>query len=289
MLERKGCRDLPQDVLTEIPIERVNPTSLYHPGGMHHGSTNVRESYLLSDDHRYFDAQFFNINPVEANSMDPQQRLLLEMVYESIESAGLPLEGLRGSSMAVFVGLMCEEYSNHLLRDPDSTPIYMATGTARSITSNQISYFFDWLGPSMTIDTACSPSLVAVNQAVGALRSGESHVAVAADANLILSVGGAAQNVSMLIAGRAIQGIGGKLLVKFERYLPFHHVSFVLITTGMGCDSAKIQFFHNCLGMFLGNYSSWVLVHPEHFPSCDSSSTTRKRWCNSNRYLGICS
>ncbi|CAG8976334.1 hypothetical protein HYALB_00005741 [Hymenoscyphus albidus] len=170
----------PKDVLTKIPVERFNPEGFYHPDGMHHGTTDVKESYLLSDDHRHFDAQFFNINPLEANSMDPQQRLLLETIYESLESAGLPLESLQGSPTGVFVGLMCEEYSNHLLRDPDTTPIYMATGTARSIMSNRISYFFDWHGPSMTIDTACSSSLVAVHQAVGALHAGESRVAVAA-------------------------------------------------------------------------------------------------------------
>ncbi|RDL35876.1 uncharacterized protein BP5553_06488 [Venustampulla echinocandica] len=177
----------PRDVLTEIPVERFNPAGFYHEDGMHHGSTDVHESYLLSDDYRHFDAQFFNINPMEANSMDPQQRLLLETVYESTESAGLPIDDLRGSPTAVFVGLMCEEYSNHLLRDPETTPIYMATGTARSIMSNRISYFFDWHGPSMTIDTACSSSLVAVHLAAGALRSGESRIAIAAGANLILS------------------------------------------------------------------------------------------------------
>lgn len=64
----------------------------------------------------------------------------------------------------------------------------MATGVARSIVSNRISYFFGWHGPSMTIDTACSSSLVAVHQAVQALRAGTSRVAVAAGTNLLLSM-----------------------------------------------------------------------------------------------------
>ena len=176
----------PRDVSSKIPESRFNADAFYHPDNSHHGTSNVQESYLLSQDPRHFDAQFFGIKPVEANSIDPQQRLLLETVYESVEAAGLPLEKLQGSSTAVYVGLMCGDYADLLSRDPDSFPTYFATGTARSIMSNRISYFFDWHGPSMTIDTACSSSLVAVHQAVQTLRSGESHVAIAAGANLIL-------------------------------------------------------------------------------------------------------
>ena len=176
----------PRDVLKKIPIDRFNTNGVYHPDGMHHGSTNVLESYLLSEDHRLFDAQFFKIKPVEAHAVDPQQRLLLETVYESLESAGLTIEGLQGSDTAVYVGLMCEEYSEVLGHDVDSIPTYFATATARSIMSNRISYVFDWHGPCMTIDTACSSSLVAVHQAVQALRNGDSKIAVAAGSNLIL-------------------------------------------------------------------------------------------------------
>ena len=176
----------PRDLLTSIPKERFNAEAFYHPDGLHHGTTNVRESYFLHEDHRVFDAAFFNIKPVEAHAVDPQQRLLLETVYESLESAGIPMESLVGSQTGVYVGLMCGDYSEHLQRDVDCMPMYMPTGTARSIISNRISYFFDWHGPSMTIDTACSSSLVAVHQAVQLLRSGDSEVAIAAGANLIL-------------------------------------------------------------------------------------------------------
>ena len=176
----------PRDLLAKIPNERFNPDAFYHPDGLHHGTTNVTESYLLQEDHRVFDTGFFNIKPVEAHSIDPQQRILLETVYESLESAGIPMESLVGSQTSVYVGLMCGDYSEHLQRDVDCMPTYMPTGTARSIISNRISYFFDWHGPSMTIDTACSSSLVAVHQAVQFLRSGDSAVAIAAGANLIL-------------------------------------------------------------------------------------------------------
>lgn len=176
----------PRDLLTKVPPARFITDSFYHSDPMHHGATNVTESYFLEEDHRVFDAGFFNIKGVEAHAMDPQQRLLLETVYESLESAGLSIESLTGSQTGVFVGLMCGDYSEHLQRDINSLPTYMPTGTARSIMSNRISYFFDWHGPCMTIDTACSSSLVAVHQAIQLLRSGESDVAISAGSNLIL-------------------------------------------------------------------------------------------------------
>ena len=119
--------------------------------------------------------------------MDPQQRQLLEVVYEAMESANMTLEQMRGTPTAVYVSLMCDDYAGVIFSDKESVPIYGATGAARSILSNRISYFYDWSGPSYTIDSACSSSLVAVHQAVQQLWNGECSVALAAGANLILS------------------------------------------------------------------------------------------------------
>jgi hybrid polyketide synthase/nonribosomal peptide synthetase ACE1 len=179
----------PRDVLKRIPKERFNIDAFYHADPTHHGTTNVQHSYLLEDDPSKFDASFFNIPPKEAESIDPQQRLLMETVYDSLCSAGLPMEDLQGTKTAVYVGMMCDDWSAMVQKDIDALPMYAGTGTARSIVSNRLSYFFDWHGPSMTIDTACSSSLVAVHEAVRVLRSRESNVAIAAGTNLILSPG----------------------------------------------------------------------------------------------------
>ncbi|KAL7929276.1 polyketide synthetase [Trichoderma chlorosporum] len=179
----------PRDLLQPIPKSRFNIDNFYHTDPNHHATTNVRDSYLLDGDHRVFDANFFNTKPVEVSAIDPQQRMLLEVVYEAIEAAGLKLESLAGSRTGCYVGLMCADYSDLLNGDLNSLPTYSPTGIARSITSNRISYFFDWRGPSMTIDTACSSSMVAVHQAVHLLRSGDSDVAVAAGANMMLGPG----------------------------------------------------------------------------------------------------
>ncbi|KAL9109110.1 MAG: hypothetical protein Q9227_006201 [Pyrenula ochraceoflavens] len=173
----------PRDVQSKI--DRFKAGNWHSTDGHHHGASNVLDAYMLSDEPRAFDSQFFNIQAGEADSIDPQQRVLLEVVYESIEAAGLTLESLQGTPTAVYVGVMCDDYTDVIYYDSESIPKYAATGSARSILSNRVSYFFNWNGPSMTIDTACSSSLVAVHQALQVLRSGESRVAVAAGSNLI--------------------------------------------------------------------------------------------------------
>ncbi|KAK5657220.1 hypothetical protein OQA88_3278 [Cercophora sp. LCS_1] len=178
--------ETPRDVVQQIPASRFNTEAFYHADSQHHGSTNVKHAYLLDEDPRGFDRDFFSISPKEAEAMDPQQRLLLETVYEGLESAGYSMQQLRGSSTAVFVGCMFHDYQHTAVRGIDGLPQYHATGTGSSILSNRVSYVYDWRGPSVTLDTACSSSLVALHQAVCALRNGEATMAVAAGSNLIL-------------------------------------------------------------------------------------------------------
>ncbi|RYP87638.1 hypothetical protein DL769_000461 [Monosporascus sp. CRB-8-3] len=176
----------PRDVLQRIPDSRFNPDGFYHGDPQYPGRSNVRDTYLLDENVRQFDAQFFNIKGVEASAIDPQQRILLETTYEALEAAGLTIEGLRGSNTGIYLGLMYGDYELLQWRDLQTLPIYHETGTARSVASSRISYFYDWHGPSITLDTACSSSLVAVHMAVQALRVGEADVALVAGTNLIL-------------------------------------------------------------------------------------------------------
>lgn len=176
----------PRDLCREIPGDRFNAASFYHPDGSYHGRTNVKHAYMLEGELGTFDAEFFGIKPVEAQAIDPQQRFLLEVAYEALENAGLPLDRLKGSDTGTFVGAMSYDFGAMVLRDLSDLPVYAATGTGASLLSNRLSYFFDWHGPSVTLDTACSSSLVAVHLAVQALRAGESRTVLACGSNLIL-------------------------------------------------------------------------------------------------------
>ncbi|KAI0467733.1 putative hybrid NRPS/PKS enzyme [Xylaria cf. heliscus] len=176
----------PRDLSKKVPEDRFNSDGFYHANGEHHGASNVTKSYFIEQNPGRFDATFFNIVPKEAETIDPQQRFLLETVYEAMESAGLKLQDLRGSQTSAYVGQMTADFTDTQARDTETFSQYMATGTARALSSNRLSYFYDWHGPSMTIDTACSSSLTAVHLAVQSLRSGESPVACAAGVNLLL-------------------------------------------------------------------------------------------------------
>lgn len=177
----------PRDLLKDVPRDRFHWEGVYRPGGLH-GSIKTHKGYFLDENIRNFDPHFFKLSPAEAENIDPQHRLLLENVYEAIESAGLCLEDLQGTDVGVFVGLMADEYYQNANHDVDaSCGQILTTGTARSMAANRISYTFDFRGPSLSIDTACSSSMMAVHLAVSSLRRGESKIAFACGAHLILT------------------------------------------------------------------------------------------------------
>lgn len=87
--------------------------------------------------------------------------------------AGIPMERVTGSRAAVFFAASTRDYEVMLYRDPELTPKYMGTGIGTSLLANRVSWFFNLLGPSVTLDTACSGSLTATHLACQSLRNRE--------------------------------------------------------------------------------------------------------------------
>lgn len=169
--------------LCEVPTTRYNIDSFYGPGKPE--SVKTRKGYFLQHDPALFDAEFFDIHPVEVERMGPQQRQLLEVTMECMESAGVT--ELRGSSTGCYVGVFGEDWISMASQDPQSMDRYHVSSTGLFALANRLSYQFDWHGPSMTIQTACSSSMVGLHEACQALLRNECSAVVVAGVNLILN------------------------------------------------------------------------------------------------------
>lgn len=99
------------------------------------------------------------------------------------------MERIMGTKTSVFVGSFATDYTDLLLRDPEALPMHQCTNSSqsRAMISNRLSYFFDLHGPCVTVDTACSGSLVALHLGCRSLQTGDAKCSVVAGVNVILS------------------------------------------------------------------------------------------------------
>ncbi|MGW0914418.1 beta-ketoacyl synthase N-terminal-like domain-containing protein, partial [Streptomyces sp. NPDC002784] len=175
-----------REAVTTTPPERWDADAHFDADPTAKGKINTTRGGYLDQVDR-FDAAFFGISPREAAAMDPQQRLMLELGWESLEDAGILPDTLGDRSTGVFVGAIWDDYAALLHRQGASAiGAHSVTGLHRSIIANRLSYTLRLSGPSMTVDTGQSSSLVAVHLACESLRSGESDIALAGGVNLNL-------------------------------------------------------------------------------------------------------
>lgn len=174
-----------KDFITTVESSRWSFDSYLHPDKSHPGTSYTFKAGSLGDI-AGFDADFFGISPREATVMDPQQRHLLEMSSEAMEHAGIKPSKLQRSDCGVFIGISSTDYSYRMSDDLSVINSSTATGNTSSIASNRISYTFDLRGPSISMDTACSSSMVAFHQACQAILNGEVKTAITGGINLHL-------------------------------------------------------------------------------------------------------
>ncbi|WP_436762330.1 type I polyketide synthase [Streptosporangium sp. V21-05] len=144
-------------------------------------------AYGVVPDADLFDAGFFGFSPREALMLDPQQRIFLECAWEALENAGCD-PGAYPGVIGVYGG--CGD-TDHLamLRErrdlfPGVTDWQFRLACGMDFLTSRVAYKLDLNGPAVTVQTACSTSLVAVHQAAQALLAGECDVALAGGATI---------------------------------------------------------------------------------------------------------
>lgn len=137
-----------------------------------------------------FDARFFGYSPQEAKLIDPQQRIFLECVWEAVEDAGYNPETYPGL-IGVFAGAAHNDYLSHnIYSNPDLVrshdKLELGINNDLHYLATRASYKLNLKGPSYTVETACSTSLVAVNIACESLSNGQTDMAIAGGVSITL-------------------------------------------------------------------------------------------------------
>ncbi|HEY9130845.1 MAG TPA: beta-ketoacyl synthase N-terminal-like domain-containing protein, partial [Dyella sp.] len=198
-----------KDSITEIPSERWDHTLYYDQDRSKTGKTYSKWGGFLNDVDK-FDPLFFNISPREAELMDPQERLFLECVHATLEDAGYTRETVarrpqvsEEGSVGVFVGVMYEEYQLYGAQEQARGNNLAMLNSAASV-ANRISYYCNFNGPSLALDTMCSSSLTAIHLACESLQRGGCSVAIAGGVNVSIHP----NKYLMLAQGKFISGKG---------------------------------------------------------------------------------
>ncbi|MBE7384655.1 MAG: SDR family NAD(P)-dependent oxidoreductase [Leptolyngbya sp. SIO1E4] len=131
------------------------------------------------EDIESFDASFFGFSPKEAEFMDPQNRLFMECAWEAFEEAGYDPETHEGL-IGVYGGISTNTYFlNNIYKNIDLIDISNTYAIDKDFLATGISYKLNLKGPSLSVQTYCSTSLVAVHLACKSLLDEECDMALA--------------------------------------------------------------------------------------------------------------
>ncbi len=178
-----------KDAIIEIPPNRWDVQAYYDPDKDAPGKMYTKKGGFLQTPIDEFDAEFFHISPREAEDMDPQQRIALEVAWETIENAGINPKDLKNSLTGVYMGVCGNDYSHLITKSGHAEAVdkYYCTGNHYSIVSGRIAFFFGFHGPAISMDTACSSSVVALDAAVKDLRLKYCNAALVGGVNIIMA------------------------------------------------------------------------------------------------------
>ncbi len=184
--------------ITEIPENRWDWKQYYKiEGKIKNRTVNHWGGFMKNME--TFDYRFFQISKKEADNMDPQQRLLMEESWNCLEDAGIrPLE-LSGRKIGVFIAGCNHDFKDLLERNHEISVPHHLTGSSDFVMANRLSYFYNFTGPSVELNTACSGSLATIHYGIQAIRNGECEMALVGAANVMIAPDNYVQLAKMLM------------------------------------------------------------------------------------------
>lgn len=172
------------DCISEIPPQRWDHSRFYDPEKGKKGKVYSKWGGFI-DEYNCFDPLFFQLTPRDAEQLDPQERLFLESAHSAIEDGGYTRQSLWNSKTGVFVGVMYGHYQLYGAEETAKGNTLTLSSSYASI-ANRVSYFFNWSGPSIALDTMCSSSLTALHLACESIYRGDSEIAIAGGVNVTI-------------------------------------------------------------------------------------------------------
>ncbi|MHA6890102.1 SDR family NAD(P)-dependent oxidoreductase [Ralstonia pseudosolanacearum] len=216
-----------EDLVSEVPAQRWDHRAYFDEQRARLDKTYCKWGGFL-DGIEDFDPLFFNLSPREAPVVNPNDRLFLETCWNLLEGAGLTRQRLKQQyrqQVGVFVGVMYQQYQAF---ETDLVRASLVSVASHSAIANRVSYFFDFQGPSLAIDTMCSSSISAIHAAGQALRNGDCRLAIAGGVNLTLHP----KKYIGLSVGRVLGShAGSRSFADGDGYLPAEGVGAVLLKT----------------------------------------------------------
>ncbi|HEX8391100.1 MAG TPA: beta-ketoacyl synthase N-terminal-like domain-containing protein [Longimicrobium sp.] len=180
---RDGVESIRTLSVEEMLAAGAHPDDLANPNWVPAGGHLSREMV------EGFDAAFFGYNPREAETLEPGHRLFLECAWEALENGGQDPARVAGN-VGVFAGAGVPHYTDHHVRPRRELAatvgeFQLFVGSGKDFVATRTSYKLNLRGPSVSVQTGCSTSLVAIHSAAQALLHGECDLALAGGANVV--------------------------------------------------------------------------------------------------------
>ncbi len=166
--------------VTEVPEGRWDTAGLYRPERSPGYSVSKWGGFL--DGLEDFDPEFFGMTEQEARDLDPAIRLTMETTAACLRDAGYTDEELRGRDVGVFMGARMSGYRRRIGLEESANGL----GGDQNFIAARVAHQYDFRGPALVVDSACSSALVSVQTAVRSLLAGESAAALAGGVEVLL-------------------------------------------------------------------------------------------------------